>query len=657
MEAQKKKEPRSEMPYSFEERLLVRSSPSDGQGTPASPLPATQTHSVRLESLAQWEEGSWIHPFSDIDMNLSASPAPTTSDLHAHYGGKIARVHMSVSSHGTRELFPDTPNSLDGVPVLPLWKDDASTDTNNNTDSSDRYCSGPQGFYLSVRTFDGLEPEEEANAVQAVFEELIRRRILVNPVTDGVWDVLDTAEQPARPASVGASAVPSLSPRLYQLVMPFDAAAWSSDALAQSFRRTLPGVCKGKAGGGGDDDRFFGWSAQEWSDFLVGYRGGGGALGTGKTPSQQHPTFNKIMWWTWTASTKNGSENSDGATNLGLSFGIQYQTMVPAEDTDWLPDAFASEETPRCPIGTRASFEVLPTEEKAHTGGYRLVPMTASSDSHSEGTSEETPQFAYQVNVDQVLRRHHTNRGRFESSIETKPLDDAVSSGGNHCRLTYRQVLPDFLAPMWRTLKVVSGESTGANQYNGNQHTDSDRLHASVEWNHEDQSSVLYVEAASGTLSDPSALPPNIFVSLEYAPSFLTIDDFPGDPNRGRVLPPARVAVRCDPFVAGSAPVTPTVVYSNALLLLPPVPDLSMPFNVVSVGSSVYAYCIGAIVTLLVRKAPDKIKYKMYPDKKPESKLIRIKNKLREKIGRAKSKLLGGASSTGSEAAKDESAK
>eukprot|EP00536_Pseudo-nitzschia_multiseries_P010687 jgi/Psemu1/307512/fgenesh1_kg.335_\ len=130
------------------------------------------------------------------------------------------------------------------------------------------------------------------------------------------------------------------------------------------------------------------------------------------------------------------------------------------------------------------------------------------------------------------------------------------------------------------------------------------------------------------------------------------MDDFPGDPNRGRVLPPARVAVRCEGMATAMAAGTLTpavVVYSNALLLLPPVPDLSMPFNVISVTCSLYAYAIGAIVTILVRKASEKIKHKLYPDTKPEPKAKQLKRRIRETIDRVRSssKLVGSAGAIG----------
>lgn len=66
-----------------------------------------------------------------------------------------------------------------------------------------------------------------------------------------------------------------------------------------------------------------------------------------------------------------------------------------------------------------------------------------------------------------------------------------------------------------------------------------------------------------------------------------------------------------------------------------------MPFNVISVTSSLYAYIIGVIVTILVRKGSEKIKHKIHPEEKPESNLMKLKESLRGKAWRIKEKLLG----------------
>ncbi len=520
---------------------------------------------------------------------------------------------MSISSHGAQR-FPTGSKGLDHVPTLPLrLDDDGSSET--SVRENDRYLSKPKGFFLSIQPVDGLTPEVEARAVQAAFQELIRSRLLTTPVTDGEWDVVENSK----------------GGRLYQLILPFDGAAWSSDALSQSFRKTLPSVCDGEQHG---SDKFFGWSPLEWSNFLVGYKDGGGELGRGDSQSVQHLTYNKLMWWTWKSSGKDEKSNSEQS----LSFGIQYQTTVPPKARDWLPESFL-DKTSECPIGKRTAFEVLPLSDASPANYYQLVPIAGVSDEVTIDEQTSSSNFLYSIGIEQALRRHHTNQGRFESSVELNPLvnttDNTIS-----CQLKYRQTFPNFLSPIWRSLRIINSDIDDTTNVGGAFYSNSDDLQASVTWDPDDKSTILTIEANSHKSNmEAKTLPSAFSISLEYAPSFLTIDDFPGDPNRGRVLPPATVSVHCDHSTEVHN--TNMIVFSNSLLLLPPVPDLSMPFNVISLTSSMYAYIIGAIVTILVRKGSEKIKYKMYPDKKPESKLTKIRTKLRTKFGVIKAKLMG----------------
>ena len=593
-------ESHDKMLFAFDERILIRSSSTGA--LESSSATTTTTKTVRLESLAQWKNDAWIHPFSDIDLGLSSRSN--------HYKNLISRVDMSISSHGAQR-FPTDSDGLDQIPVLPLWLHDGQR-SKSKARESERYLSNPQGFFLSIRPANGLAPEEEARAVQAVFQELIRSRLLTTPVTGGEWDVVE---------DIGGGQ--NSSPRLYQIILPFDGATWSSDALAQSLRRTLPDVCGNESYIDGNN-RFFGWSALEWSNFLVGYNGGG-ELGKGHKQVMQHFAYNKLMWWTWTSSSPLRESNSNG--NQSLSFGIQYQTTIPSNTNDWLLEKFLDEGS-KCHVGKRTAFEVTPNTADS----YHLNPITGSNEEEKSGGKKTLLEsnFSYSVGIEQVLRRHHTNLGRFESSIELNPLFDMNMNNSISCRMKYRQLFPKFLSIVWRSLRIVN---------DGNDDAGYDVFQASVEWNPE--SSILTVDAFSDQNdAGHTSLPSAYSISLEYETAFLTIDDFPGDPNRGRVLPPARVTVRCDHQIAPEGQSVNNIVYSNSLLLLPAVPDLSMPFNVISLTSSLYAYIIGAIITILVRKASEKVKYKMYPEKKPEPKLTKLKTMLRKKVGLIKAKLL-----------------
>jgi hypothetical protein len=71
-----------------------------------------------------------------------------------------------------------------------------------------------------------------------------------------------------------------------------------------------------------------------------------------------------------------------------------------------------------------------------------------------------------------------------------------------------------------------------------------------------------------------------------------------------------------------------------------PVPDLSMPFNVLSLTCTLYAFIIGSLINLVLRKASERVKYTLHPDLKPKSKLQLLKE--RAKSSRFAARLLGG---------------
>ena len=118
-------------------------------------------------------------------------------------------------------------------------------------------------------------------------------------------------------------------------------------------------------------------------------------------------------------------------------------------------------------------------------------------------------------------------------------------------------------------------------------------------------------------------------ISLEIQLPFLTLDDFPGDPNAGHQVSPGKLTLACNTnHEPGSSycetnllPHYTSVVFttnrfSNGPMFLPPTPDLSMPFNVISLTSSILAYIVGALITILVRKGSSKIKHTLHEPKR-----------------------------------------
>jgi phosphatidylinositol glycan class T len=189
--------------------------------------------------------------------------------------------------------------------------------------------------------------------------------------------------------------------------------------------------------------------------------------------------------------------------------------------------------------------------------------------------------------------------GRFETTI-VNHVDDC------RAHVHFRDVLPDFTRPVWQSLQVQGGGLPGV------------LPSTSVEWNDEDGSAVLTVLAYLEPLA-------SLQISLDYQPAFLPFQAFPGDPNRGFEAAPAVVTMTC-------SNVPTTILYSNALLILPPIPDMSMPFNVTSLTCSLYAYVFGGIIAMLVKKSSDKIRYALHPEEKPKSPLARLKEKIRSKF-------------------------
>lgn len=155
--------------------------------------------------------------------------------------------------------------------------------------------------------------------------------------------------------------------------------------------------------------------------------------------------------------------------------------------------------------------------------------------------------------------------------------------------------LPPVLQPRWTSLRVQTESGNVLKWDNLLSHElvfGEDGVHLTYGWNE------------------------SFSVSLQFDPRFWSLDSIPGDPNRGIELPPVWVD-----FGEGT-------VSSNTVLLLPPLPDLSMPFNVLSLTCTLYAFVIGSTMSLLIRKASQGVQDELDPSKKSPGKMRVIKEKL-----------------------------
>jgi Gpi16 subunit, GPI transamidase component len=590
----------------------------------------------------------------------------------------IESVHMSITSHPTR-TFPQSP------------LDDYQRNIRQHHLSS---SSSPPGFSITVEPIDGLTSRAvEAEAVRSLVHDWIQKRILTTPLVGGMWDVIEERNPQEHLKSKG---IVRGNKRKYQIILPFDGSAWSADALSQSFQATLSSSsprnsCRVNSISKKNDllvddsqshqdiqttkmknvPRFFGWSSLEWSQFLVG-EGASASIGVNESPatktdeidgdSMYYPAY-KQMWWT--AKRSQQQKQQQQYNSVVTEFGIRYQSRLPSTAPpssllsspssswkSWIPVVFWREPTSSSTFPSslcsrfnihRPQITILAPQhsspidddqidvDNADEGPVvRVIPLlNKKNDDETYGEAKDS------VTIHQVVRRHSNNRGRFESQISIDP------SQASECELTYRQIIPKFMTPSWRSLHINTQDTLTSMEESppttswtaiSPQDESKDSVEATVEWNAEYQNSVLYVKLPSTS----GSLPMSVTITMEYEPTFLTLDDFPGDPNRGQTVPPGKVTKWCPANVTyDHQHVSPrnhewvmSEFYSNAMLLIPPVPDLSMPFNVISLTSSFYAYIVGTLITVLIRKGSERIKYKMYPDKKPKSGLSKLRNKL-----------------------------
>eukprot|EP00549_Striatella_unipunctata_P021809 CAMPEP_0118694908 /NCGR_PEP_ID=MMETSP0800-20121206/12837_1 /TAXON_ID=210618 ORGANISM="Striatella unipunctata, Strain CCMP2910" /NCGR_SAMPLE_ID=MMETSP0800 /ASSEMBLY_ACC=CAM_ASM_000638 /LENGTH=165 /DNA_ID=CAMNT_0006593531 /DNA_START=544 /DNA_END=1041 /DNA_ORIENTATION=+ len=121
-------------------------------------------------------------------------------------------------------------------------------------------------------------------------------------------------------------------------------------------------------------------------------------------------------------------------------------------------------------------------------------------------------------------------------------------------------------------------------------------------------------------------------MELDYNPVFLNFESFPPDPNRGILLPPSTAL-----FTSTNHQV---FLFSTCPLLMPPVPDMSMPFNVISLTSTFFAFLVGSTINIIVRKANERLKrkYDQATGKEEKKKKSSLKDLIRNSMGKFLSK-------------------
>jgi len=217
--------------------------------------------------------------------------------------------------------------------------------------------------------------------------------------------------------------------------------------------------------------------------------------------------------------------------------------------------------------------------------------------------------------------------------------------------ITIVDVYPNMIRPIWHKLGIF------LIQHDQMLHDNSDCLSQNVVPTHRKKFQQLSLSGfspkeaqlnlnddGSSSLSLNMVLQPHttLYIRLDYNPRFLPLDRFPADPNRGFDISPSYCIIHN--YISTTTHSSSTQhldssfrIYSNSLLLMPPVPDMSMPYNVITITNSFIVLIIGVVTNVLTKKATKQIKDALKESKATQeriSMMVKIRRKLGAYVGR-----------------------
>lgn len=358
-------------------------------------------------------------------------------------------------------------------------------------------------------------------------------------------------------------------------------------------------------------------SATEWSNLLLGHEG------ASSSTSSITVAGRRGLWMQVTARENN--ENESYQINMGLTWRIRTKGPTVAW-SNLLGDAKLPLQP--CPLADATRFTVLDNP---------AVPVTTNEPCN--GLSSNVPNILHdgciriptdaQAKMASVANANtlsvQTNLWRSKGPGHSGRIETIVDNPHESCaaRVQIWHVIPPVLQPVWSSFD--SSTTAAAASVDDGESTTMSMVRPQRRWKH-DGTIVLTLDT---NLTAKSVLR----YGFDYDPVFLPIESFPADPNRGFELPPVRVVVvpLCNSSSSSHGEAC-FALFSESLLFLSPLPDASMPFNVLSLSCTLVAFVIGSILNLLVRRASEKIKYTLHPEQQPKSKIQKFKDIVRKKI-------------------------
>lgn len=578
-------------------------------------------------------------------------------EMHVRFESESLVIRSSSSSNGiTHPLV-----SRDAVELLTKYNalrirmqvasiasDSFPTSSLDLNDAPPRFA-GPSGLMVTVEFSDAVD--DGKHRFLALLKELVgKRRILAAP--------LGSSMQRFRLHRFVETERSGGNSTIVTTVLPMEGsyAALSTEGL-RGFLKQASGTIDGI------------WNvtdASTWSSWMLGSVPTTleeARVSSIEDPSTSSSTRSQVIhhrrgfWIDWSSTIGCHGDNDDDSADdcqFETCYGLQYAVKVPPPKTDHATRAIALNDVLPVPYySTNDDRALLRSDPFADENVVRLLLGSSASQEFNWGPSCSMGDAATQsVSVSESLDRTepclilptavdgalapiwsvNSNVLRASGQANRGALSVIVQNQHSVCAsdVSVVQVIPAVLEPVWQSLTVVLENGETEEQI--------------LKWNELQDYNVDFREDGSFRLSFRHSLPQrsSLQVLLDYEPAFLSIESFPGDANRGFEIPPvrARFRVALDGSDACQQVLElthgdPIDLYSNALLVLAPMPDMSMPFNVISLTCTLYAFVVGSLVNLLVKKASAQIKSKIDPKNAvPDGLKARIKAKLNKLFGK-----------------------
>ncbi|KAJ0411931.1 hypothetical protein ATCC90586_009888 [Pythium insidiosum] len=260
---------------------------------------------------------------------------------------------------------------------------------------------------------------------------------------------------------------------------------------------------------------------------------------------------------------------------------------------DLFVDASGSSVVRACPLASSSQVVTETEAAEVHTVDLKRaqggLSLTDAWPTHGADASPGRARPAVAVH------RYLTGHGQVHGGI-------AVLLENRHPRcamdLVYHDVTPWYLRLYFHTLETrLTSDSTGR--------VVQDASPPSVSFQPAE------LRGRPNQLQVAVRLPPQstLTLSVQFDKAFVRLSEHPPDANRGFDVAPASAVfspVTTDAACASAADLRlfTRELHSEPLLVALPTPDFSMPYNVITLSSTIIAFFVGTMLNTLLRKAP-----------------------------------------------------